>query len=122
VESIEQPMQEPGGRREKAGEPKLLRTPINDDDGSPPSQSDVEKALESAVARLMSLEARQRAQASRDSGTRPSEERGEDHDLVEEIRALKEAVAELRACTNPEGSAPLAQGFVLPANPEQDAE
>ena len=78
---------------------------------SPPSQVDVEWGLESGLARLMLLEGRLREQASRANGTRPSEQLCEDHDLAEEIRALREAVAELRARTNPDESAPLAQGF-----------
>jgi hypothetical protein len=74
---------------------------------------DIERGLESGLARLMLLEGRLRERASRASGARPSEQLGEDHEIVEEIRALREAVAELRARANPEASAPLAQGFVL---------
>jgi hypothetical protein len=65
----------------------------------------------------MLLEGRLRAQASRASRTRPNEQPRENHDLVEEIRALREAVAELRAHTNPGKSAPLAQGFVRRRKP-----
>lgn len=53
MEPIEQPMQEPEARPEKAGELKLLRTLINNYDGSPPSRVDLEKALESGVAYLV---------------------------------------------------------------------
>lgn len=111
-------MQEPEARPEEAGELKLLRTLINNYDGSPPSRVDVEKALESGVARLIWLEGRRRAQASGESGTRSSEERREDHDPVEEIRALREAIAELRACAVGE-SASLEYGFVLPHELDQ---
>jgi hypothetical protein len=76
---------------------------------------DVERGLETGIARLMLLEGRLRAQASRASRTRSSEQ--PNHDLVEEIRALREAVAELRARTNPGQSAPLAQGFVKRRKP-----
>jgi hypothetical protein len=116
MDPIEPPTQELGGRSEKV-ELKLLRALIDSYDRSPPSQLDVEMALQSGLARLMSLEGRLRAQASRESGRRPSEARGEDHDLIEEIRALQDAVAELRARANPGESAPLAQGFVLPRKP-----
>jgi hypothetical protein len=116
VEPTDQPTQEPGGSRETAAELTLLRTLINNYDGSPPSRVDVEAALQSGAARLMWLEGRRRAQASRENGTRSSEGRREDHDLVEEIRALQEAVAELRKCAFGE-SAPLGYGFVLPRDP-----
>lgn len=117
MEPIEQPTQELGGRREKAAQLKLLRALIDSYDGSPPSPVDVEKALESGLATLMLLEGRLRAQASRESGMRVSEERCEDHDLAEEIRALQDAVAELRARANAGESAPLAHGFVLRRKP-----
>jgi hypothetical protein len=96
---------------------KLLHALIDRYDGSPPSQLDVQKGLESGLARLMWLEGRLREQASRAGGTRPSEERYENYHLVEEIRALREAVAELRARANPRESAPLAQGFVVRRQP-----
>jgi hypothetical protein len=92
---------------------ELLRALIRRCGGSPPSQLDVEKGLESGLARLMLLEGRERQQASRPGERRPCEEPREDDRLVEEIRSLREAVAELRARTNPGGSAPLAHGFVL---------
>jgi hypothetical protein len=81
---------------------------------SPPSQADVERGLESGLGRLMLVEGRLRERASRASRTRPSEAMRDDHDLVEEIRALREAVTELRTRTNAGESAPLAQGFVIP--------
>jgi hypothetical protein len=84
---------------------------------SPPPQVDVEQGLETGLARLMSLEGRLREQASRASGTRPSEQLCEDHDLAEQICRLRDAVAELRAHTNPGETAPLAQGFVLRRQP-----
>jgi len=97
---------------------KLLRALIDRCAGSrPPRQVDVESGLESGLGRLMFLEGRLREKASRPRGTRPSEELREDHDLVEEICALREAVAELRARTNSPESAPLAQGFVLRRKP-----
>jgi hypothetical protein len=65
----------------------------------------------------MLLEVRLREQASRARGTRPSEGMCEDHDLIEEIRAIREAVTELQARTNAGESDPLAQGFVHPARP-----
>ena len=113
MEPIEQPTQELGGPRENGAELKLLRALIDSYDGSPPSPVGVEKALDRRLATLVSLEARLRAQASGESGTRPSEEFREDHDLAEEIRSLRDAVAELRARANPGESAPLAHGFVL---------
>ena len=103
-------------QRHNSGTPselKLLWALIDSCAGSPrPSQVDVERGLERGLARLMLLEGRLRAQASRASGTRSNERPRENHDLVEEIRALREAVAELRAHTNAGKSAPLAQGFV----------
>jgi hypothetical protein len=79
---------------------------------------DVEKGLESGLARLMLLEGRLREQASRGrGGTGPSEELSGDSNVVEDIRALREAVAELRARTNSAESAPIAQGFVLRRKP-----
>ena len=97
---------------------KLLRALIDRCAGSrPPLQVEVETGLESGLARLMLLEGRLRAQASRASGTRGNEQPFENHDLVEEIRALRGAVAELRARANPERLAPLAQGFVLGRKP-----
>lgn len=99
-----------------SSELKLLRSLIDRSDGATPSKLDAEKGLESGVARVMLLEGRLREQASRPSGMRPREGPCEEHDLVEEIRALREAVAELRAGMNPGESAPLAKGFVLRRN------
>jgi hypothetical protein len=100
-----------------SSELELLRALIESFDGSAPSRADVEKGLESGLARLMLLEGRLREQASRPSGMRPSKKPSKDHDLGEEIRELREAVVELRARTYQRGSergpAPLAQGFVL---------
>jgi hypothetical protein len=92
---------------------ELVRALTESFEGSAPSQEDIEKVLESGAARVMLLEGRLREQASRPSGTSQAEELRVDHELVEEIRALREALAELRARTNPEGCAPLARGFVL---------
>jgi hypothetical protein len=75
---------------------------------------DVERGLESGLGRLMLLEGRLRERACCASSSQPREELCEDHDLVEQIRALREAVAELRARTNAGESAPLAHGFVIP--------
>jgi hypothetical protein len=85
-------------------------------DGSAPSPEDVEQGLESGIARMMLLEGRLREQISRPSGTPPTEEPRTDRELMEEIRALREAVAEVRARTS-RGSAPLAEGFVLRSEP-----
>ena len=90
---------------------ELLRALI--DDGSALSQEDIEKGVESGVVRVMLLEERLRDQASHPVETPRAEEPRDDHELVEDIRALREAFAELRACTNPRGCAPLARGFVL---------
>ena len=65
----------------------------------------------------MLLEGRLREQASRANGTRPSEGTRDDHDLVEEIRALREAITELRTRTNAGEYAPLAHGFVVSRGP-----
>lgn len=97
---------------------KLLRSLIDRCAGSrPPPQMEVETGLESALARLMLLEVRLRKQVSRASGTQPSEQRSDDHGVVEDIRALREAVAELRARANPGEPALLAHGFVLRCKP-----
>jgi hypothetical protein len=104
-------------RSETASELKLLRELIDRCAGSsPPSQLDVERRVNSGLERLMLLEGRLREQPSRASGTRPSEGMCEDHDLVGEIRALREAVTELRAHTNA-GDSALAHGFVIPRRP-----
>jgi hypothetical protein len=109
-----------GGTKSHSDTPselKLLRALIDSCAGSsPPSQVDVERRVDSALGRLMLLEGRLREQASRASGTRPSERMCEDHDLVEEICALREAVTEFRARTNA-GESALAHGFVIPRRP-----
>lgn len=93
---------------------ELLRALIARHAGSSPSsQVDVESALETGLGRLMSLEGRRREQARRAGGTRPSEGMCEDHDLVDEIRALREAITQLRMRTNA-GETALARGFVMP--------
>jgi hypothetical protein len=92
---------------------RLLHQLIDSFDGSQPSQAEVEKGLESGLARLMFLEGRMREHAGQASGTPPREEPCEEHDFVEEIRALREAVAKLRACTSAGDSAVIAHGFVL---------
>jgi hypothetical protein len=103
----------------KSSELELLRALIDGFDGSSPSQVEVEKGLESGLARLMLLEGRLREQASVHSMTPPGRQtpRGEDPEketgaLGEEIRALREAIAELRARAQP-GPAALAHGFVI---------
>jgi hypothetical protein len=87
---------------------------------SRPSRAEVERGIESGLGRLMLLEARLRKQASRASGTRLRDAIREDHDLVEEIRALREAVTtlvtELRARTN-SGEYTVVRGFVFPRRP-----
>jgi hypothetical protein len=103
-----------GSRKRDSGtssELKLLRALIDRSAGSsPPSRWEVERGLERGLGRLMSLEVRLREQASREGI-------GEDHDLIEEIRAIREAVTELRARMNAGESSPLAQGFVIPRGP-----
>jgi hypothetical protein len=96
-----------------------LQALVESFDGSSPSPDEIEKALESGLAKLMLLEGRVREQTSRASMTRPSRQACEDDDLDAEIhvlrgeiRALREAVAELRARTDA-ASTPLARGFVL---------
>jgi hypothetical protein len=110
-----------GATKRHSGTPselELLRALIDRSArSSPPSQVEVESALERGLGRLMWLEVRLREQASRASGTRPSERMGQDHDLIEEIRAIREAVTELRARTNAEESSPLAHGFVILRDP-----
>ena len=61
----------------------------------------------------MMLEARLRERASHARAGRPSD----NHGLTEEIRAIREAVTELRARTNAGESSPLAHGFVIPRGP-----
>jgi hypothetical protein len=96
----------------------LLRALIDRCAGSrPPLQVEVETGLESGLARLMLLEGRLRERVSRANGRAPTEQLCEAHDLVEEIGALRAAVGELRARTNPGRLAPLAQGFVLGRKP-----
>lgn len=112
LESTNPPMPEPHNFRTSSAL-ELLRALIESVDGSAPSPEDIEKGVESGVVRVMLLEERLRDHASRPVETPPAEEPRADHELVEEIRALREALAELRACTNPGGCAPLAQGFVL---------
>jgi hypothetical protein len=93
---------------------KLLRALIERCAGSsPPSQLDVERGLESGLGRLMLVEGQVREQTSRAGRPRPGEAPCDDHDLAEEIRALREAVTELRMRTSAGESAPLAQGFVI---------
>lgn len=100
---------------ETLSELTLLRALIDRWAGSsPPSLVDVERGLESGLGRLMMLEVQRREQASRASRTRHSERMRENDDLVEQIRALREAVTELRACTDAGESTPLAQGFIIP--------
>ena len=99
-----------------SSELKLLWVLIDRCDGLRPSELDIEKGLESGLARLMLLEGRLRETATRADGRRLSTEPREDHDLIEEISALRHAVAELRARANPGRSAPLARGFVLRHN------
>ena len=96
-----------------------LRALIESFDGSSRSHDEIEKALESGLAKLMLLEGRLREHASGASMTRPTRHACEGDDLAgeirvlrEEIRALREAVAELRARTDA-ASTPLARGFVL---------
>ena len=89
-----------------SSELELLRALIESFDGSAPSQEEIEKGVESGVVRVMLLEERLREQASRPVETPPAEEPRADHELVEEIRALREALAELRARTNPGGVRP----------------
>jgi hypothetical protein len=96
-----------------SSELRLLQTLIDRCKGSLISPVEVEKGLENGLARVMLLEGRLREQASRATAPRPGEDLSEDYHLVEEIRALRTAVADLRARTSPGGSAPLAQGFVL---------
>jgi hypothetical protein len=116
LESPNAPMPRPRDTRTSL-ELKLLQALIERCDRSPPSQVDVEKGVESGLARLMALEARLRQRESRAGATRPSGERREDDDLGDEIRALREAISELRARTIPEGPAPLARGFVFRREP-----
>jgi hypothetical protein len=112
VESTKPTMPQPH-HSGSSSELELLRALIDSFDRSRPSQADVEKGLETALARLMLLEGKLREQRSLACGTWPTDEPWEDCDLIEEIRALREAVADVRACTTPRESAPLAQGFVL---------
>lgn len=99
---------------ESPAELKLLRALIDRCAGpSPPSRVDVEKGLENGLARLILLEGRLRAHLSRATGTRGGEEPCDD-ELSEEIRALREAVAELRARADSGEAAPLARGFIVP--------
>lgn len=115
------PMDRRGNKKGRTAPPEgsraeleLLRALIACRAGSSPSsQVDVEPALESGLGRLMWLEGRLREQARRAGGTRPSEGMCEDHDLVDEIRALREAITELRTHTNA-GETALARGFVMP--------
>jgi hypothetical protein len=100
-----------------SSELELLRALIDRCDRSPPSQVDIENGLQSGLAKVMFLEGQLREQARRADWTLTSEGRRDDHGLVEEIRALREAVAELRARTNPGESAPLARGFVSRRKP-----
>lgn len=92
---------------------ELLRALIESFDGSARSQEEIEKGLENGVVRLMLLEGQLRRQADLASASSPGDEPQEEEQLVEEICALRAALAELRARTNPGGCAPLAQGFVL---------
>jgi hypothetical protein len=94
---------------------QLLRTLNDRSDGSPPSQVEIETVLESGLARLMLLQGRLRQQTSRAGGGRSGEGARED-ELVEKIRSLRDAISKLRARMDPEGSAPLAEGFVVRRN------
>jgi hypothetical protein len=90
---------------------QLLRALNDRSYGSPPSQVEMETVLESGLARLMLLQGRLGQQRSRAGGRRSGEGPRED-ELVEEIRSLRDAISELRACMDSLGAAPLAQGFV----------
>ncbi len=107
------PPHDPGS----SSELKLLHELIDSFDGSRPSQGDVEIGLESGLGRLMFLEGQMREHSRNTTGMRPSEEPSGDHGLVEEIRALREAVTRLRACSSEGDAAPLAHGFVSRADP-----
>lgn len=116
MESTNPPMPEPHNFR-TTSELELLRALIDSLDGSALSQEDIQKGLESGLVKAMLLEGQLRKQASAPNGWPPADEPREDQELVEDIRAIREAVAELRARANPGGCAPLAQGFVLRRRP-----
>lgn len=116
LESTNLPMPEPP-IFPTSSELELVRALTESFDGSAPSQEEIEKVLENGVGRVMLLEGRLRERASRPSKTLQAEELRGDHELVEEIHALREALAELRARTSPEACAPLARGFVLRRKP-----
>ena len=116
LESTNPPMPEPHNFR-TSSELELLRALIESLDGSALSQTDIQEGLESGVVKVMLLEGQLRKQASAPSGSPPADEPQEDQEIVEAIRALREAVAELRARAIPGGCAPLAQGFVLRRKP-----
>jgi hypothetical protein len=95
LESSRVPLPAPQNSRSR--ELEVLRALIDRCAGSsPPSDADVQTGLESGLARLMLLEGRLRETATRADGRRLSTEPREDHDLIEEISALRHAVAELR--------------------------
>lgn len=100
-----------------SSELELLRALIESFDGSALSQEDIQEGVESGLVKLMLLERQLRKQASAPNGSPPAEEPREDQELVEDVRVIREAVAELRARANPGGCAPLAQGFVLRRRP-----
>ena len=92
-------MPEPHNSR-TSSELELLRALIESLDGSVLSQEDIQKGLENGLVKAMLLEGQLRKQASASNGSPPADEPREDQELVEDIRALREAVAELRARAN----------------------
>jgi hypothetical protein len=84
-----------------------------------PTALEVEQALESGFASLMTLEARlQRARtAARTGNSRAGEEERSVQPLVDEIEVLRDELTKLRAATSSDASSsPLAWGFVLPSD------
>ena len=89
---------------------KALQALLERCNSSPPTQTELETQLENGLARVMLLEGQLRARTSPASGPAPS-------DLTQEIHALRETIAQLRAHTHPGKPTPLAHGFTTPHKP-----
>jgi chromosome segregation ATPase len=87
--------------------------------GTPATPRELEEALELACAKLVKLEARlQNAQtAARLGHARPRDAERRIRVLLDEINALREEVAEVRATSSDPTRSPLTGGFVLPKHP-----
>jgi hypothetical protein len=81
----------------------------------PPSDREVQAALEIGATSLITLEARLQRLRRSLAGAESDEAEGECEELTNQIRSLLDALSELRSRAGRAGS-PLAQGFVFPSD------